>query len=91
LCISGVNRCSQREEYAPENKRIMDARALRALIFFIAGTAVYAVIIVLFAIIFDGRGGDRTRPLLYTLELLPLISLLLLSFFVGYGDTEKKS
>ena len=69
--------------YKTEN---MKRRAIHAAIMFGIGCIGYALLVLVFALVFDGRGIDRNVSLIYPAELLPIISILLLSLVVAFGD-----
>lgn len=64
----------------------MKSRAMRAGMMFFTGCIVYALLVLVFAVAFDGRGIDRSVSLIYPAELLPVVPILFISLIVGFGD-----
>lgn len=64
----------------------MKPRVITGLLFFLAGTGVYALLTAVFAVLFDGRGISRDAPLIYPAELIVIIPIALLSFLVAGRD-----
>ncbi|MCX8044333.1 MAG: hypothetical protein N3B18_09435 [Desulfobacterota bacterium] len=54
----------------------------RFFLFFLAGSIVYGGIILVFAVMLDGRGISRSGPIIYPAELLPIIPILLWSLCI---------